>query len=644
MSSLTKVDYLNAAVEIGEKILNKHIRTDDLSWETLALSGNKIVYQKSENLYSGNSGIAFFFLELYKSTKDDRYLLPLLQSAKGIEKHCIRNNTDNYSFYTGRMGVIFLFLKLFELTSDDKYLNLSIQLVKTLFKSSITNPVDDLINGKAGTLLGLIHLHSFTKDEQTLSYIEKYTNHLLNKFHFYKSGIYWDRSQRSINGLCGFSHGVSGLAYLFLELGNYFNNPALYQISELAFSYENEYYISTWNNWSDLRNGYHSTETLQQHKKAYQNGEISFFEQAKDTTAWCHGAPGIGLARIRAYELTNNMAYLDDLKNAVKKTYDATVTSFNDNVSFTLCHGKGGNAFLFKDAEKVINNSQKYSEWIDNIANKAILSYRRDLCYKNGFHLDNDLEDISLFMGESGIGYFYLMASSPGKIKSTILRPDVIGGCNDRLGVLDMDKHSIFELLLKKKYPRVSSLSNFSVTKVNDLVRITIEKIDNEAFKQITLNGTDAVKSEFQIDVSRNRLNEISPGHSYLGIRQIVEIEKNYALLNNFEDKGLEFKLVLFDKTCFVFNDYTQEKINESSDKLIYLLIPNASDIYEFPLSKFTYLVLQSFTTPTSTQQAIIEIINNKIMIDDDSELQIFRSAIVKQVKEALSIGVLQLA
>ena len=145
--------------------------------------------------------------------------------------------------------------------------------------------IDDLINGYAGTIVGLLYVHEYTKDDRLIPVIEAYTEKLLDKGTFGKYGIYWDRASTLLRGLCGFSHGTAGIGYAFLQLGYYFKNPAFYFIAEMAFGYENQFYNPAAQNWPDFRKGFYDEDSLKEFKEAYENDDKDYWHNFMNNNA-----------------------------------------------------------------------------------------------------------------------------------------------------------------------------------------------------------------------------------------------------------------------------------------------------------------------------------------------------------------------
>jgi hypothetical protein len=627
--------YLEAAISIGEDLLKSQPDTHGSTWKTMSFSEGKMQWREQESLYSGTAGIAYFLLRLYSITREQKYLDTVIRSAEGLEQHCNNTPTDYYSFYTGRMGVMYFFLQLFQVTNNQHYADVAIKIASSCEKFLRANHhISDLINGHAGTLLGLLHLHASTKQEQLLPLIDNFTNRLINTINVGNKGFYWDRSDKNIKALCGFSHGASGIGFVFLELGKYFNNATFFYIAEQAFLYEDDLYDPAYHNWPDFRKGYFTNEALQQHKKAYLEGDLKFFNQPGDMSAWCHGAPGIGLARLRAWELHQKPEHKNALEKALEKTRQTTINNTQyENATYTLCHGKGGNALLFTETLKQVNTPSLQS-WVEIVANEALHFYNQNGYYNSGYPQAARQQDHSLFMGTAGVGYFYLHAA--GKItQSSILNPHVQGSYRCTEGILGIDYEALTNRVAKKQFPKTftfigSELSAYlkkteKKDRIDAVVTGCVENINHKDAS--TCYALEKLKFDMDLQVS---------SYVYDHIRNIVEVEKNHRLLKEDVEKWLAKKLVL-QPNLYKKTSGTAEVVDNGD---FVLLTPTYNGVKEIEINNFVALVLHQFTTPCSASEALQNIVD-EIEISGDEEMEKVRMATMEQVELALLKGIL---
>jgi hypothetical protein len=178
-------------------------------------------------------------------------------------------------------------------------------------------------------------------------------------------GFYWDRSPLHVRGLCGLSHGAAGVGWVFAELARYTGNDAFAFLAGEAFAYERDHFDGQNGNWRDNRSRYGRPDDTQRLCAAYRRGDLAAFYRSGDMNAWCHGAAGIGLARLGVLELVEDRqsclssssdrqdslssTCARDLERAVRRVA-ADFLRLPPQRSADLCHGAFGNAALLHAA------------------------------------------------------------------------------------------------------------------------------------------------------------------------------------------------------------------------------------------------------------------------------------------------------
>jgi lantibiotic modifying enzyme len=133
----------------------------------------------------------------------------------------------------------------------------------------------DVLSGTAGSIVPLLLLARKTGDDSYLDVASRLGN-LLDEAAQQRNGQACWPQRGSPNGMGGFAHGVSGIGWALGHLGRATGEARYDQLAHAAFAFEDALWDEQEQNWLDLR----------------------AIEGAKSAVAWCHGAVGIGLARL----------------------------------------------------------------------------------------------------------------------------------------------------------------------------------------------------------------------------------------------------------------------------------------------------------------------------------------------------------
>jgi hypothetical protein len=632
--------FLQESIKIGDQLIaTAKSSTDGIYWETASkdTETDSIVWEKSEGIYSGVSGIALFLIELFKQTKEKKYLDTANKAMQWVDWYCKKNPTNNYALFTGRLGVSFVYLRFFEITNDRSYLEKALFIAKNSFVFLDSQyAVNDLINGFSGTLLGLLHLYAVTNEQLLLEYLYKYIQRLLKNARYGKEGLYWDISKNEIHPLCGFSHGSSGIGFVFLELGHYFRNPAYYYVAEQAFAYENSYFDHKTSNWPDFRINMYTQEQINKLEKRYQKGDITELIKFSDMNSWCHGAAGIGLSRLRALHLLKNEIYRQDIQKAYTKTVGTNLSSF------TLCHGNGGIAEFFIENYLSLHNIDALKT-AQKIAHQAMKGKKINEKYLSGLYYDSHAyaEDPSLFNGIAGIGYFFLRVANPKDVSSILaLKVNVIERQNG--GNTDISLPALKQLFIAYIFPQTIERIREASPRLLDVYLQKNADNSNEVkdfimfvkkiLKTLPRKEKYMLKNVFAYELTKRKLQEKDISSGLLYIKQQVN-EKNAKKLLTLTKKTLvNEKLHLASEIRFL----TLTK----KDKQFFLLKRTAFGIEELEISQFCYVVLYAFNTG-ETIADVLESIYALYKPETQERKKIIEKKVIDQINEAVRYGIL---
>ena len=366
------------------------------------------------DLYGGTSGVAMFLAQLHAASGD----VAARRTALGAIRQALSRVDDlphetGAGVYGGRMGVAVAAARVGVLLDEPQLLKQATALGCSL------HPVGDefdLISGRAGGIVGLLVLGELLGGVQFLDQAAQFGDRLLESGQRSDNRCSWKSpSISSRRNLTGFSHGTAGAGYALLEL---FRMTGLeeYRVgAEQAFNYERHLFDRHAQNWPDFR----ERRIRRGRGPAPLNSPVSF------ATFWCHGAPGIGLSRLRAYELLRDTGCETEAMAAVTTT-SGTMTAERANgglANYSLCHGIAGNAEVLLQAARTLGSRVSNARDLAlEVASAGIDSYAAPgRAWPCG---TREGEPPGLFLGLAGIGLFYLRLYDPGIPSLLLLKPE----------------------------------------------------------------------------------------------------------------------------------------------------------------------------------------------------------------------------
>lgn len=418
---------LTEAIRIGDELLStRRLEAGQaVCWPSLSLSsdGETVERSCSRGLYDGTSGVSLFLAELYAHSGESRFLEAAREALHSLGPHTGEHDRPSGGLFTGELGIALAWCRVFQITGEQDARNAALAIALEYTKDSAAQPCD-LLNGTAGHMLGLLHVHRVCGDARLLEAAKSCLARLLDRVEFGASGVYWDRDPQAIDGLCGLSHGSGGVAFALLELGAYVGNRAFSWLAALAFAHEDQHFDEELQNWPDLRVRAYTANEAARHLQLYRSDEVAFFSNPKSMLAWCHGAPGVGLARLRAYELLGLDSYAARARQAIARTNEGARDESQRPPSFTLCHGLGGNAELDLEASTHLGDDD-LGDCAAEVVEQILEVRTQGGALASGLQsIDPGLEDPSLFLGNAGVGMFLLRARDPRSTPS-ILAPAI---------------------------------------------------------------------------------------------------------------------------------------------------------------------------------------------------------------------------
>lgn len=357
-----------------------------------------------DDLFNGTLGIALFLAYLGDLTGGERHsslaksvVANMLQRIEPLTAEDAPSDIlkgEAAGGYAGVGGMIYALAHLGTLWGDSALLAKAETLVALLPRLIEADETLDVVGGSAGCVGNLLALYRSNDSPRALAAARQCADRLVARAASDEGRIGWQTAATSDKPLTGFSHGAAGMAWALLEVWAVTREERYRDTALGAFAYERSVFSAARGNWPDYRSD------------APQPGEESFM------VAWCHGAPGIGLSRLRALQLLGGDAALSaEIGAAVKTTLDRGFGS-----SHCLCHGDLGNLEFVALAGRVLRDAG-LSARAGRIADGILRSIE---CHGWLCGTPFGTETPGLMTGLAGIGYGLLRLAAPERVPSVL--------------------------------------------------------------------------------------------------------------------------------------------------------------------------------------------------------------------------------
>jgi type 2 lantibiotic biosynthesis protein LanM len=388
----TKQVLVAEADRIAEQVSSLAIRRGPAAaWIGLDWLGDSEVFQLAclgSDFYNGVSGIALFLAAHAAATGSQASGDLALAAVSSLRKDLRSRSAARIARSLGIGAATGLGSIVYALTAMSQCLRQAdlladAQAATELFTADLiaADKQLDVMGGSAGAILALLRLYRDTRSAAVLDRAIRCGEHLTAQSRLGPEGCRsWVGQGSGSHGLNGMSHGAAGFAYALASLAAATGRDDFARAASECIAFENSSYDGKRKNWPDLRGVTGPLWPCQ----------------------WCHGAPGIGLARIA----TARRGGLDsellgtDIRNAVEGADEGWPAGVD-----TLCCGTLGSIEFFCEAGKELGRSDLTEAASRRLA--AILERAQttgDYRWNNGRWRFN----VGLFRGLAGVGYTVL--------------------------------------------------------------------------------------------------------------------------------------------------------------------------------------------------------------------------------------------
>lgn len=405
---LSTEELLTHVKEISDALRDEAIKSPDGSFSWIGLGYLPVAERfqlqpTGPELYGGFTGIALFFAALAKITGDAEFGALASGALRTLRRELTDQNILELTSWAGIGGasgcgsIIYSLVRISQFLGDPSLIDDANKIAANISAELIaTDTALDVISGAAGAILGLLALYDATGEERVLDRAIACGQHLLRSRVQTPTGHRAWRTRSVAKPLTGFSHGAAGIAYALLRLFERANDAGFKATAIEAIAYERSFFISSAGNWRDLRESAGPQAEQEQHR-----------------TAWCHGAPGIALARLGGLMALDTADIRTDIDIGLETTQRFGAGGFDH----LCCGGMGRVDVLIEGARRLgrpelLKAAHQQAGWAVRRAQRA-----------GGYRTQSGLGmvDPGFFSGTAGIGYTLLRLANSESLPSVLL-------------------------------------------------------------------------------------------------------------------------------------------------------------------------------------------------------------------------------
>lgn len=184
------------------------------------------------SLYTHATGVLPFALELFHTTKDERFLDAALRGAAHLSASA--EQAEGAGLYTGLAGLAFVFEEMFQASGSDVHRHMVERTTDAIVSRAVeigdgvawhsdagngeTQESNDIVSGTAGIVLALLYLHHAMGHQGALDTATRAGYRLLEQAVQKDTGLTWEIWKGYGREMPNFSHGTAGVSYALATL------------------------------------------------------------------------------------------------------------------------------------------------------------------------------------------------------------------------------------------------------------------------------------------------------------------------------------------------------------------------------------------------------------------------------------------
>lgn len=388
--------WIRAAEVIGDAILIRSRPAAGLtpSWSDCDSQGPHGRY----DLYRGHVGIALFLAALASITEQPRFsdaassLLRSFERVLDEQGPASPRHWPSIGACSGLGSVVYALSSVGRLLDDATWTELALRWAKEISPARIaSDPHLDVAGGTAGALLALLALDDEAGEPWLRERVQECVRRLLEtQAATGDDGAGWPG--HGGQPLSGFAHGSAGIAYALSRVYAFTADVKLEESVRRAHRHERRLFSPSVRNWP----------------AAHEASAVLM-------TAWCYGAPGIGLARALGAEALLDDDTLEEIQVAMETTAAAAPSRLDH-----LCCGNMGRseALLTMGRRRQDANAVAAAAAVATRLAERVCAERRFGARTEGF--EHRTFHPGFFRGLAGVGYQLLRTAAPSRLPSIL--------------------------------------------------------------------------------------------------------------------------------------------------------------------------------------------------------------------------------
>lgn len=406
--ALTQADLLAEGVAIARELRSRAIAGSNGSATWIGLDYNPVIdrFQLRPigyDLYEGACGIAVFLAAVGRLTGEAEYRETARAALQPLYRQLSESSGQQFGKTIGIGGavglgsVVYGLAKVGRYLADAQALDYAHKATRLITAEAIkADSLFDIVAGCAGAILGLLALNEATPDHALVERAVLCGNQLVDQqSEITTGGKSWTNSMGQT--LTGFSHGAAGIAYALLRLYDKTHIEAFRNAANAAISFESGVFAPEMGNWPDHRDVKRQAT------------------RPRCMTSWCHGAPGIGLARLGCLGVIDDKRIKRDIEVALETTRAFGIAELDN-----ICCGNFGRIEFLLSAGRAFERPDLLQLTHQQSAQLVDRAKRQGGFYLLG-NLPPGVFNPGLFQGVAGIGYALLRLACPDQFDNLLL-------------------------------------------------------------------------------------------------------------------------------------------------------------------------------------------------------------------------------